>query len=157
MSIHLSDLGWSDFFEKHFQPYKNRGLIPVRVSREHKNQYSILCTRGETVARVAGSYRYTASSRTEYPCVGDWAAASMQDITDPAFIHNLLPRKTWLSRKVAWTKTEEQLLAANIDIAFLISGMDSEFNIHRIERYLTMCYNRDLRPVIVLNKQDLCP
>jgi ribosome biogenesis GTPase len=156
MSTSLSDLGWNDFFEKYFQPYQNSGLIPARVSCEHKNLYSVLCTHGETVARVAGSYRYTASSRTEYPRVGDWVAVSMQDITDPAIIHNLLPRKTWLSRKVAWTRTEEQILAANIDIAFLISGMDGEFNIQRIERYLTMCYNRDLRSVIILNKQDLC-
>lgn len=156
MSTSLSNLGWSDFFEKHFQPYQDRGLMPARVSCEHKNQYAILCTHGETVARVSGNYRYTARSRADYPATGDWVVVSMQDTTDPAIIHNVLPRRTWLSRKVAWTRTEEQVLAANIDIAFLVSGMDDEFNIHRIERYLTMCYNRDLRPVIILNKQDLC-
>ena len=156
MSINLSDLGWSDFFEKHFQPYQNRGFIPGRVSREHKNLYSILCTHGETVARVAGTYRFRTRSTADYPATGDWVALSMQNITDPAIIHNLLPRRTYLSRKVAWTRTEEQILAANIDIAFLISGMDDEFNIQRIERYITMCYNRNLRPVIILNKQDLC-
>lgn len=156
MSIDLSDLGWSDFFQKHFQPYQDRGMVPARVSCEHRNLYTVLCTHGETYARVAGTYRFHTRSAADYPATGDWVAVSMQDTTKSAIIHILLPRKTWLSRKVAWTRTEEQVLAANIDIAFLISGMDDEFNISRIERYLTMCYNRNLRPVIVLNKQDLC-
>ena len=155
MSIHLSDLGWSDFFEKNFQPYQERGLIPARISREHKNLYTVLCAQGETSARVAGSYRFHAPSRADYPAVGDWVAVST-DIPDTAIIHHFLPRRTYLSRKVAWTRTEEQILAANVDTVFLISGMDGEFNTQRIERYITMCYNRDLRPVIILNKQDLC-
>ncbi len=157
MSTHLSDLGWSDFFEINFQPYKNRGLIPARISCEHRDLYTVLCTEGETTSRISGNYRYTVRSRAEYPSVGDWVAVSMIEGKDTATIHDLLPRRTYISRKVAWTRTEEQILAANIDVAFLISGMDDEFNIQRIERYITMCYNRDLRPVIVLNKQDLCP
>jgi len=156
MSIDLLDLGWSDFFDKHFQPYQNRGLIPARIAREHKNLYTVLSTYGELVAAVSGNFRFHASTAADYPSVGDWVIISTRDQNDAAIIHSLLPRRTYISRKVAWTKIEEQILAANIDIAFLISGMDDEFNTHRIERYLTLCYNRDLRPVIVLNKQDLC-
>jgi ribosome biogenesis GTPase len=157
MSTRLSELGWSDFFEKHFQPYQNRGLMPARISREYRDLYTVLYTEGETTARVSGTYRFRSRSSADYPGVGDWVAVSMLDGKDTAIIHHLLPRRTCISRKVAWTKTEEQVLAANIDSAFLISGMDGEFNIQRIERYLTMCYNSDLRPIIVLNKQDLCP
>ena len=132
MSTNLLDLGWNDFFEEYFRPYQNRGLIPARVACGHKDLYSVLTADGETAARVSGKYRFRSRSGADYPGVGDWIAVSAPVGNDAAIVHGLLPRRTWLSRKVAWTKTEEQMIAANIDIALLISGMDGEFNIARI-------------------------
>jgi ribosome biogenesis GTPase len=157
MNSNLLNLGWSDFFKRHFEPFKKQGLIPARVACEKKRIFVVYCEKGELIAEVSGKFRYNANSASEFPAVGDWVTINMRQGENKAIIHGLLPRKTRFSRKVTLMKTEEQILAANIDIVFLVSGMDNDFNLRRIERYLTLCYNSDFKPIIVLNKSDLCP
>lgn len=156
MNLNLLKLGWSDFFKKYFEPLAEQGFIPARVACEKKYLYIVYSENGEFDAKVSGKFRFDARAPNDFPAVGDWVAISIREDENKAIIHSLLPRKTCFSRKVAGTKTEEQILAANIDIVFLVSGMDREFNVRRIERYLALCYNSDFKPIIVLNKSDLC-
>lgn len=155
--------GWNPFFEAHFSEYKPSGMIPARVCREHKQQYQVYTQDGEYPAEVSGKMLYLAESRGDFPAVGDWVVASSPENGGLAVIQAILPRKSSFSRKVAsgrdrrsGGRTEEQVLAANVDTVLLVSGLDREFNLRRIERYLTLVYNSGATPVIVLNKADLC-
>ena len=154
--MNLEQLGWSSFFEQHIENYRQLGWIPARVSSEQKNCYQVYSEEGESLAELSGKMLYTAESRSELPAVGDWVAIAPQPEGSPAIIHALLPRRTSFSRKSAGNVTEEQVLAANVDTAFIVSGLDRDFNLRRIERYLTLVYNSGAEPAIVLNKADLC-
>lgn len=153
----LSELGWDHFFDRHFRHSENDGCVPARIAREHKNMYVAYSEHGELGARVSGRLRHSARSRADFPAVGDWVVAEPRPGEAKATIHAVLPRKTVFCRKVAWVKTEEQVLASNIDIVFLVSALDREFNLRRIERYLMLAWESGADPVIVLNKADLCP
>ncbi len=162
--MNLEKLGWNDFFNTQFNNhiYKN-GMQPGRVSREHKGFYNIITEDGECLAEISGRMRYTAEDSGVFPAVGDWVMASVYADEGKAVIHDLLERKNHLSRKAVlsggmpdtWGKTREQVLAANIDTVFLVNGLDSDFSVRRIERYMTTVYDSGMEPVIVLNKTDL--
>ena len=155
--MHLKQLGWDSFFEQHFEPFRNEGCVPARVAREHKELYLVYCEDRELAAKVSGRFRHNASARSDFPAVGDWVAIESRLEEGKATIHGTLPRKSSFCRKVAWVKTEEQVIAANIDTVFLVSGLEGDFNLRRIERYLTVAWESGARPVVVLNKADLCP
>ena len=155
MNLNLLEIGWSDFFKKHFEVFAKHGFLPARVACERKNVYTVYIENGELDAEVSGKFRFDARAPSDFPAIGDWVAISVREEENRAIIHGLLPRKTCFSRKMALTRAAEQVLAANIDIVFLVSGMDREFNVRRIERYLTLCYDGDYKPIIVLNKLDL--
>jgi ribosome biogenesis GTPase / thiamine phosphate phosphatase len=152
----LYDLGWNSFFEKGFRQFENDGSMVARVAREHKNLYLALSEQGELMAEVSGKFRFQADSRGKYPTVGDWVVLSIRPNEDRATIHALLPRQSAFLRKVAGLHTEEQVLAANIDTVFIVCGLDGNFNLRRIERYLTLAWESGAMPVILLNKCDLC-
>jgi ribosome biogenesis GTPase len=156
-AMNLSQLGWNSFFEGHFEEFKGRGFIPARVAREHRNVYLVYSECGELTARISGKIRHNARSRADFPAVGDWVAADASLKESKATIHALLPRKSSFCRKVAWVKTEEQVVGANVDTVFLMCGLDQDFNLRRIERYLTLAWESGASPVIVLNKADVCP
>ncbi len=161
----LIQLGWSEQFEKSFIPFKNRGLIPGRIERENRNQYSVACEGRRLGAEVSGRLINQARSRADFPAVGDWVALMPAGAQDRAIIHAVLPRKSCFSRKAVLSggmpdtggKTEQQVLAANIDTVFLVSGLDGDYNLRRIERFVTVAYDSGAAPVIILNKADLCP
>jgi ribosome biogenesis GTPase len=155
--MRLSDLGWDGFFEAHFNEHRRNGLIPARVVQEHKNRYVVTGERSTLDARVTGKMMHTADCRSDYPAVGDWVAVSARMSEGTATIVSILPRKSRFCRKVAWVRTEEQVVAANVDTVFLVSGLDHDFNLRRLERYLTLAWESGSRPVILLNKADLCP
>jgi ribosome biogenesis GTPase len=155
--LKLATLGWNPFFEQNFEPHRSRGLTPARVVREHGQSYQVLSERGELSGQLAGRLRHGALGSSDLPAVGDWVAIKARSEEGTATIHAILPRKSVFSRKVAQTKTEEQVIAANVDTIFLVSGLDGEFNVRRIERYLTLAWDSGANPVIVLNKTDLCP
>ncbi len=160
----LTDLGWSDYFEGHFAGFGNQNLVPARVAQEHRRAYLLYCEEDEVWAEVSGRFRHQAGSRGEFPTVGDWVAASVRPEEKRATIHAVLPRRSCFSRKAVLSggmpdtggKTDEQILAANMDFVFLVSGLDGEFNLRRIERYLSIAWESRAIPVIVLNKADLC-
>jgi len=146
--LNLHDLGWDDAFAASLAPYDN--CIPARVSAQHRGEYDVLTERGELRAHVAGRLRHEASSGADLPAVGDWVA--LRETT----IHAVLPRRSAFLRKVAWSQTEAQVLAANIDTVFVITGLDEDFSPRRLERYLTLAWESGASPVVVLTKADLC-
>lgn len=154
----LTDLGWQPFFDEHFEPYRQDGLTASRVAREEKSVYLVQGEGGELTAELSGKLRHEAEGRADLPAVGDWVVIQPRPNEDVATIHALLPRRSCLSRKQAGSKTEEQIIAANVDTVFLVSGLDGgrNFNLSRIERYLTFACESDVNPVIILNKTDVC-
>jgi ribosome biogenesis GTPase len=154
--MNLCELGWSPFFEQSFGQYARQGLIPARVAQEHKNIYAVYSESGELGARVSGTLRYRAQSKVDLPTVGDWVVAEAREPEARATIHAILPRKSSFLRKVAWVKTEGQVAAANVDTVFIMTGLDRDFNLRRLERYLTLAWESGANPVIVLNKVDVC-
>jgi ribosome biogenesis GTPase len=154
--MELSQLGWNEFFEQDFGEFRRRGCVPARIAREHKRLYLAYSELGEFSSGVSGRMRYSAGSKADLPAVGDWVALEPHQTEGSATIHGVLPRKSKFCRKVAWVRTEEQVLAANIDFAFLVSGLDRDFNVRRLERYLTLTWESGAKPVVVLNKSDVC-
>ena len=152
----LAELGWNESWQKHFDSLDDNNLVPARVAREDKESYLIIGEHGESTGKVSGAFMHKTCSRADFPTVGDWVAAQFQSQEDAAIIHEILPRKSKFSRKEPGSKTEEQVLAANIDTAFLVSGLDGNFNVRRIERYVALAWDSGIDPVIVLNKADLC-
>ena len=160
----LEELGWNPFFQQYFEALQGLDFIPARIAREDKNTFFVLTDRGDLTARVSGRLRYLTEDCGNYPTVGDWVAIQAFFDEGKALIHVVLPRKSKFSRKAmlgggmpdTGGRTEEQVLAANVDTVFLVSGLDRDYNPRRIERYVTMAWESGANPVIVLNKTDLC-
>src|SRR5205823_7418724 len=127
----------------------------ARVAEENRGMFRLLSPQGEFMAEVSGKFRHEIKGRAEFPAVGDWVLASTRSEEGRATIHRVLSRKSKFSRKIAGKKTEEQIVAANVDVVFLVSSLNSEFNLRRIERYVTLAWESGAQPVIVLNKSDL--
>ncbi|MEW9701600.1 ribosome small subunit-dependent GTPase A [Paenibacillus sp. SI8] len=154
--LNLIDLGWNPFFEEAFEPYKQEGYCVGRVSLEHKHMYRVQTETGEALAEVSGKMRHLAMRREDYPAVGDWVALSVRAEERRATIHVVLPRKSKFSRKVAGEVTDEQIVATNVNTVFLVTALNLDFNVRRIERYLVLAWESGANPVIVLSKADLC-
>ncbi|MBD2119338.1 ribosome small subunit-dependent GTPase A [Trichocoleus sp. FACHB-262] len=152
----LEQLGWSDFFAHSFAPYRAAGYKVGRVALEHKQTYLLYTEQGEITAEVTGKFRHQAASSHNFPAVGDWVVVNLSAGAGKATIHQVLPHKSKFSRQAAGTKTTEQVVATNIDTIFLVSSLDSNFNLRRIERYLVLTWESGANPVILLNKADLC-
>jgi len=150
----LQDLGWCEFFEKQWQSKKVDGAIRARVSEENRGLYKVISERGESWAELRGKLRHQAVSREMLPAVGDWVLA--EEHGERSTIHFVFERRSKFSRKTAGKKTEEQIVAANVDTVFLVSSLNRELNARRIERYLTLAWESGARPIVVLNKSDLC-
>lgn len=152
----LEKLGWSDVFAHSFEPYANQGYRVGRVAVAYRDQYHLYTEKGEVSATITGKFRHQVQTPEELPAVGDWVVLQARSDTDQTLIEAVLPRQGKFSRQVAGSRTEAQIIAANIDTLFLVSGLDHDFNLRRIERYLVMAYESGASPVIVLNKADLC-
>jgi len=153
--VTLEDLGWTPAFAQAFDAHRMDGVFPARVSLEHTHIYRVIAPDGESLARVSGRLRHDAAGRADFPAVGDWVAVEAAPGKGDARIRAVLPRATHFSRRAAGNPTEEQVVAANIDVVFLVSGLDHDFNPRRIERYLVTAWESGAAPVIVLNKADL--
>jgi len=154
--MELIDLGWNDFFAALFAPWRLDGLVPGRVVAQHRDLSLVAAEAGELAAEVSGRFRHQAADRGGYPAVGDWVALE-PFAPGRALLHAVLDRRSAFVRKAAGDLTEAQVVAANIDTVFLVTGLDGDFNLRRIERYLTTAWDSGATPVIVLNKSDLCP
>ncbi len=160
----LRQLGWNDFFDEHLRNIPDNEYNVARVAIEHRNMYSLCTELGELDGILSGKFRHRISIRSEYPAVGDWVLYTPQPEEGRGVIHGLLPRKSRFSRNVVGRSNEnavavgtgEQIVAANVDTVFLVSSLNKELNVRRVERYLTMAWESGATPVIVLNKADLC-
>ena len=150
----LACLGWNRFFEDAFDELDESDLQPARVGIEHNHLYRIYTASSELLASVTGKLRHAADGPSALPAVGDWVAIRLS-AEGRAKILALLPRRTCFSRKGAGYTTTEQVVATNIDTVFLVSGLDGDFNMRRIERYLAATSHSGATPIIVLNKSDL--
>jgi ribosome biogenesis GTPase / thiamine phosphate phosphatase len=155
MPIRLDRLGWNSRLEHAFAEHASAGLVPARVALEHTHIYRVLTEGGESLARVSGRLRHRADTRAEFPAVGDWVALEPAKDSGDARIAAVLPRHGRFSRRAAGDPTEEQVVAANVDTVFLVTGLDGDFNLRRIERYLLVGSESGASPVIVLNKADV--
>lgn len=149
----LKELGYSDYFQLFEKENNLKDFTIGRVTAEHKERYIVKTIEGELTAEITGNMRFTAESREDFPAVGDWVAVSAFD--DFGIIHRIFPRKSVLSRKAVGKHGEAQVIAANIDYAFLVQSAGNDFNINRLERYITICRSAKTDPIIILTKIDL--
>ncbi|MEC9489208.1 MAG: ribosome small subunit-dependent GTPase A [Halanaerobium sp.] len=155
--IDLRELGWDEFYASQFIEYeKEEKFVPGRIAVEHKHLYRVYTAEGDFLAEVSGKFCFEARERSDYPAVGDWVVLSIRPAEKRGTIHAVLQRKNKFSRKVAGLKTDEQIVAANIDYTLLITSLNQEFNPRRIERYLALIWDSGSNPVVVMNKADLC-
>ena len=152
--MNLSDLGYTSEIDKYLLDNKLSEFTVGRVSQEHRERYIVSTGENEYDAEITGNLRFTAASRTDFPAVGDWVAMSVYD-SDMAIIHKVLPRKSVLERQAIGKTGEKQIISANIDTALIMQSIDNNFNINRLERYLTICYSSGIKPVLVISKIDL--
>ena len=153
--MHLNIFGWNPFFEQHSADFRAQGLQFGRVNRASRGIYHLYTENGEQTAKLAGRLRHQAAERGDLPAVGDWVAFERR--SDTCLVQAMLPRRSKFSRKQAGRRTEEQIVAANVDKVLLITGLDNDYNLRRIERYLAVAWESGALPVVVLNKTDLCP
>lgn len=144
----LEQFGWNPYFDSSFQPHRHSGRTPGRVALAQRGLYVVWTAGGEMECAVSGRLRH---NNSDWPAVGDWVV-----LRNRRQIEAVLPRRTKFSRKQAGVETQEQVLAANIDVLFLVSGLDGDFNLRRLERYLLLAWESGARPVVVLNKGDVC-
>ncbi len=154
----LKKYGWTNQLENEFNNIEKNDCVAARVICCYGEIYSLLCDDGELQGRLSGKFLYNSVSKTDYPAVGDWVVITKNETTGT--IHSILTRKSIISRQSARAvrsdKTEEQIIASNIDTIFIVSGLDRDFNIRRLERYFTLAMESGANPVIVLNKADIC-
>ncbi|MDP9284278.1 MAG: ribosome small subunit-dependent GTPase A [Actinomycetota bacterium] len=143
----LHRLGWDDGWEAAFAEHRATGLVPARVAIQHRGAYDLLAEQGELRASAANRLART----DELPAVGDWVGVD----PETELIEAVLPRRTTISRKEVWQATREQVLAANVDVAFLVQALPLDFNVRRLERYLAMAWESGAQPVVLLTKTDL--
>ncbi|MCP4221625.1 MAG: ribosome small subunit-dependent GTPase A, partial [bacterium] len=152
-------LGWNSFFNSAFEEHKAQGYTPARVSRKDKFGYTVYGEFGELPASVQGKMLHIANKKSQLPAVGDWVSVTPCFKEKKASIHAVLPRKSCFTRNAASpgsAVTEAQVIVANVDAVFIVTAMDRDFNLRRLERYITLACNSGVAPVIVLNKADLC-
>jgi ribosome biogenesis GTPase len=146
----LDELGWDDGWSSTLEQLDGDNLVPARVAAQHRGAYVVWTADGELRARAAGRLLYEHEVGEPVPAVGDWVA--LRDATITA----ILPRRSAFIRKRAGLGSDEQVLAANVDTAFLLAGLDDDFSLRRLERYVTTAWDSGADPVVVLTKADLC-
>lgn len=155
--ITLNELGYDGWFAAHGAEMPAGASAIARVSAVDRGAYLIRNESGETPAELAGKFRFLAGSPADLPCVGDWAQVRYHNGGTRAVIHGILPRKTFLRRKTAGKNVDFQMIAANVDAAFIVQSCHYDFNLHRLDRYLVMASEGRIAPVVLLTKTDLVP
>jgi ribosome biogenesis GTPase / thiamine phosphate phosphatase len=149
------DLGWDDRWGEAFAAAGGDGLVPARVTIEFNHLYRGSGPTGELQLQHAGRFKHRAVERSELAAVGDWVVVRPAPGEGTGTIEMVLPRRSQFSRKVAGALTEEQVVAANIDTVFVVMGLDGDYNLRRLERYLLLAYESGASPVVLLSKADL--
>ena len=151
MTRNLLNLGWNESLQQAFDSLGEASLKPARIARENRGEYIAFNEFGELRIRLPGSYLACKTRHQWYPITGDWVAVEGE------IIRKILPRRGVFEREAAGNQSKVQKIAAHIDYAFLVAGLDHDFNPKRIERYLSLASSSSISPVVVLNKADLCP
>lgn len=151
----LRDLGFDQWFETHATGFSREGCGFARVAAVDRGSYLIRDESREVPAELAGKLSYQTDSSVDLPCVGDWVTAQYHSSDTAALIHEVFPRKTFLRRKAPGKNVDFQMIAANIDTAFLVQSCHFDFNPSRLERYLIMAADGQVEPVVLLTKTDL--
>ena len=155
--MQLKKLGWTAELDQQFAPFYDKGLIPARVAVEDKLFFRVWTADAELLSQLSGKCIHEARrSSARFPKVGDWVAVKVVPKEEKAIIHGILPRRTQLSRKMIGRGAAEQILATNIDLAFLVTAADKSFDTSVLEQMLVVTHESGARPVVVLNKIDLC-
>ncbi|KAB2661247.1 MAG: ribosome small subunit-dependent GTPase A [Verrucomicrobia bacterium] len=152
----LQLLGWDDAWDAAFAAHRASGKIPARVVNEEKHYFTVVAATGPFLAQIDGNLLHRRKSIADLPKVGDWVACTAPVDAGVGGINAVLPRRSQLARKVTGRESAGQVLAANIDVAFLVQALGEPLNLRRLERFLVMAHEGGTRPVVVLNKSDLC-
>ena len=152
----LTTFGWDETFAGNFKTYGQNGYTNGRVVLEHKNFFRVHTEHGEELAEISGKLRHEAVNRSDLPAVGDWVVIRSRPEGGSAVIHAVLPRRTTFVRKIAGSRTEEQIVGTNIDTVFLVTSLNHDFSLRRIERYLITAWESGANPIVILSKSDLC-
>jgi len=155
----IEDLGWDNFFESNLTKLGLDGFQVARVTAEHKGAYKVKNENGEYLAKITGKQMFDAKSKEDFPAVGDWVAIDKVD-QGHATIRKVLPRRTMVKRKYGdknriGEKNKIQIIATNIDVAFVIESVGRDYNLNRLERYLAIANDGGIQPAIIINKIDL--
>ena len=153
----LKSLGYSDWFKNQVDDEKLAEHSAARIVSVHKDSYIVTKGGGDIFAELSGNLLYCTEAASELPTTGDWVLADFYDDDTHAIIYGVFPRKTVLKRKTAGKLVDFQLIAANIDVAFIIQSLNDNFNLRRLERYLVMVNESGIEPIILLSKCDLMP
>ncbi|MDO8270916.1 MAG: ribosome small subunit-dependent GTPase A [Gammaproteobacteria bacterium] len=152
--MELNAIGLDSWFkDQRDQLYPGESL--ARVTAVDRDRYIIRNENGELPAELTGKFLHLADSSTDLPCVGDWVCVQYRDAGSHASIHHVLPRKSFLKRKIAGKNVDIQMIAANVDVAFIVQSCHFDFNVRRLERYLVMVAEGHIEPVLLLTKTDL--
>lgn len=153
----LTDFGWDEMVARDYTAWAGKtDLQPARVAIEFNHLYRLYTDDGEIEAVVSGRLKHHAASRSEMPAVGDWVVARRRLDEDRAAIVAVLPRRSHFSRKSAGKITDEQVVAANVDVIFIVMALDGDFSVRRLERYLLLAGESGAAPVVILTKPDVC-
>jgi ribosome biogenesis GTPase len=151
----LSDMGFDQWFQSHVNDLHQEGLDIARISAVDRGSYLIRNLTNEVPAELVGKFYFQVESALDLPCVGDWVTVQYHNNDTEAIIHEVFPRKTFLRRKSAGEKVDFQMIAANLDVAFIVQSCHFDFNMRRMERYLVMAADGGVEPIVVLTKTDL--
>ena len=155
MPNNLENIGFSKWLEASVAPESLEQFDLARVVAVHRDSYTVSNGEVDVFAELVGKLLFSVSSPTDYPAVGDWVLVNFYDEDTFAIIHQVLPRKSLLKRKTPGKKIDFQLIAANIDVAFIVQSLNENFNLRRLERYLVMVNESNIQPIVLLSKSDL--
>ena len=150
----IEQYGWSESLAVAFEPHARAGRLPGRIVVQQRDAYLVATDDGELTAKVSGRLRHEARE-AGHPAVGDWVALSANLAERSATLHAVLPRRTAFVRRAADSVQTAQVIAANIDVAFVVTSMNADLNPRRLERYLATAWQSGARPVVLLTKSDL--
>jgi ribosome biogenesis GTPase len=150
----LNILGFNKYFQKKFKKHGGEAGIPGRVVSQSRKSYTVESAEGSSDATLSGKFIYDTPDRSDWPAVGDWVILSIKG--DKALIVSILPRKSCFSRRKSGNIVEKQVISANVDVIFIVMSLDYNYNLSRLQRYISSSISSGAQPVILLNKADIC-
>lgn len=155
----IEQFGWNSFWEHKWNSSsldQDKELYPGRIVGDFGSKFRVMTEKGELWGEISGKLRHKLEQEGDYPAIGDWVSLTILNAMEQAMIHSVMSRRSVITRQAAGTVVAKQVIAANVDTLFLVSALNDDYNVRRMERYLIMAWNSGATPVILLTKQDLC-